>query len=151
MGHKTPAPLTLQRLSQRVKRAYRFVEEMDVTRAGSIDYRADDVASLRARHTVMAADEQVKVDGKQIHPRVTACSANTQMMGMDLALPGRVPDADAGPRADPPIRNIALGPTAIPSQVKVMFMCTPGHNMATTIPLTNGDNAGVATGVASGW
>lgn len=58
---------TLERLSQRVKRAYRFVEEMDVTRAGSIDYRADDVASLRARHTVMAADELVKVDGKQIH------------------------------------------------------------------------------------
>lgn len=58
---------TLERLSQRVKRAYRFVEEMDVTRAGQIDYRADDVASLRARHTVMAADELVKVDGKQIH------------------------------------------------------------------------------------
>lgn len=58
---------TLERLSQRVKRAYRFVEEMDVTRAGTIDYRADEVASLRARHTVMAADELVKVDGKQIH------------------------------------------------------------------------------------
>jgi hypothetical protein len=58
---------TLERLSQRVKRVYRFVEETDVTRAGQIDYRADDVASLRARHTVMAADELVKIDGKQIH------------------------------------------------------------------------------------
>ncbi len=75
--------------------------------------------------------------------------ANTQMMGMDLAFP----DVCLTPTPAPvpiPYPNIALGPTAIPSQVKVMFMCTPGHNMATTIPLTNGDNAGVATGVASG-
>lgn len=75
--------------------------------------------------------------------------ANTQMMGLDLAFP----DVCLTPMPAPtpiPYPNIALGPTAIPSQVKVMFMCTPGHNMATTIPLTNGDNAGVATGVASG-
>ena len=26
----------------------------------------------------------------------------------------------------------------------------PAHNLATSVPLTNGDNAGVATGVASG-
>ncbi|WP_437965946.1 DUF4150 domain-containing protein [Sorangium sp. So ce260] len=32
----------------------------------------------------------------------------------------------------------------------VIFMCAPAHNMATTVPLTNGDNAGVALGVASG-
>lgn len=49
-----------------------------------------------------------------------------------------------------PYPNIAMGPTAIPSQVKVLIMCMPAHNMATTIPMTNGDNAGVATGVASG-
>ncbi|WP_437490066.1 DUF4150 domain-containing protein [Sorangium sp. So ce1014] len=29
-------------------------------------------------------------------------------------------------------------------------MAAPAHNLATTIPLTNGDNAGVAMGVASG-
>jgi hypothetical protein len=58
---------TLERLSQRVKRVYRFVEEMDVTRANQIDYRAENVASLRGRHTVMTAEELVKVDGKQIH------------------------------------------------------------------------------------
>jgi hypothetical protein len=28
--------------------------------------------------------------------------------------------------------------------------CTPAHNMGTQPPLTNGDNAGLATGVASG-
>jgi hypothetical protein len=76
--------------------------------------------------------------------------ANSQMMGMDLAFPDVcLTPTPAGP-VPIPYPNIAMGPTAIPSQVKVMFMCTPGHNMATTIPLTNGDNAGVATGVASG-
>ena len=33
---------------------------------------------------------------------------------------------------------------------KVLWMATPAHNMATSVPLTNGDNAGVAMGVASG-
>jgi hypothetical protein len=32
----------------------------------------------------------------------------------------------------------------------VLFMCTPAHNMGTSVPMTNGDNAGLATGVASG-
>jgi hypothetical protein len=75
--------------------------------------------------------------------------ANTQMMGMDLGFP----DVCLTPTPAPvpiPYPNIALGPTAIPSQLKVLFMCMPAHNMATTIPLTNGDNAGVNLGVASG-
>jgi hypothetical protein len=29
-------------------------------------------------------------------------------------------------------------------------MCAPAHNMATVVPLSNGDNPGVALGVASG-
>ena len=29
-------------------------------------------------------------------------------------------------------------------------MCAPAHNLSTIVPLTNGDNAGVAMGVASG-
>lgn len=74
--------------------------------------------------------------------------ANTQMMGLDLAFP----DVCLTPPVPLPIPypNIALGPTAIPSQVRVMIMAMPQHNMATVTPLTNGDNAGVATGVASG-
>ncbi|MDB4930367.1 MAG: type secretion protein [Myxococcaceae bacterium] len=76
--------------------------------------------------------------------------ANTQMMGMDLGFPDVcLTPTPAGP-VPIPYPNIALGPTAIPSQVNTLFMCTPAHNLATVIPLTNGDNAGVATGVASG-
>jgi hypothetical protein len=43
-----------------------------------------------------------------------------------------------------------MGPTAIPSQVKIFVLAMPAHNMGTSTPLTNGDNAGLATGVASG-
>jgi hypothetical protein len=76
--------------------------------------------------------------------------ANTQMMGMDLGFPDVcLTPTPAGP-VPIPYPNIALGPTAIPSQVNTLFMCTPAHNLATTIPMTNGDNAGVAMGVASG-
>ena len=78
--------------------------------------------------------------------------ANTQMMGMDMGFPDVcLTPAPPSPAPVPiPYPNIAMGPTAIPSQVKFLIMCMPAHNMATTIPMTNGDNAGVATGVASG-
>ncbi len=76
--------------------------------------------------------------------------ANTQMMGMDMGFPD-VCLTPAGPVVVPiPYPNIAMGPTAIPNQTKVMIMAMPAHNLGTEIPLTNGDNAGVATGVASG-
>jgi hypothetical protein len=76
--------------------------------------------------------------------------ANTQMMGMDLGFPD-VCLTPAGPVVVPvPYPNIAMGPTAIPNQTTVMIMAMPAHNLGTTIPLTNGDNAGVGTGVASG-
>jgi len=75
--------------------------------------------------------------------------ANTQMMGMDMAFP----DVCLTPVPAPvpiPYPNIAMGPTAIPNAFNVLFMATPAHNMGTTTPLTNGDNAGVNMGVASG-
>jgi hypothetical protein len=76
--------------------------------------------------------------------------ANTQMMGMDMAFPD-VCLTPAGPAVVPiPYPNIAMGPTAIPSQTIVMIMAMPAHNLATVTPLTNGDNAGVMMGVASG-
>ena len=76
--------------------------------------------------------------------------ANTQMMGMDIAFPD-VCLTPAGPVVVPiPYPNIAMGPTAIPNQTTVMIMAMPAHNLGTTTPLTNGDNAGVGTGVASG-
>ena len=76
--------------------------------------------------------------------------ANTQMMGMDMAMPD-VCLTPAGPAVVPiPYPNIAMGPTAIPNQTIVFIMAMPAHNLGTIIPLTNGDNAGVAMGVASG-
>lgn len=76
--------------------------------------------------------------------------ANTQMMGMDMAFPD-VCLTPAVPAPIPiPYPNIAMGPTAVPSQTKVLIMAMPEHNMSTTIPMSNGDNAGVALGVASG-
>jgi Domain of unknown function (DUF4150) len=75
--------------------------------------------------------------------------ANTQMMGLDLAFP----DVCLTPVPVPtpiPYPNIALGPTAIPTQFTTLITAMPVHNMATVTPLSNGDNAGVAMGVASG-
>lgn len=55
------------RLAQRVKRSYRFVEEMDVTRAHQIDMRAEETVHVRSKNTLMASDDLVKVDAGQIH------------------------------------------------------------------------------------
>lgn len=78
--------------------------------------------------------------------------ANTQMMGQDFGFPDVcLTPAPPAPAPVPiPYPNIAMGPTAIPNVPTVLFMGAPAHNLATTIPLTNGDNAGIATGVASG-
>jgi hypothetical protein len=75
--------------------------------------------------------------------------ANTQMMGMDLGFP----DVCLTPTPAPvpiPYPNIALAPMALGFIPTIMTMCMPNHNMATSIPMTNGDNAGVSMGVASG-
>ena len=76
--------------------------------------------------------------------------ANTQMMGMDMGFPDVcLTPTPAGP-VPIPYPNISAAPMGVPAVYKVLFMCAPAHNMSTTIPLTNGDHAGVATGVASG-
>lgn len=51
-----------------------------------------------------------------------------------------------------PYPNIAMGPTALPPTacLKVLLSAGPAHNLMTTIPMSNGDNAGVNMGVASG-
>lgn len=74
--------------------------------------------------------------------------ANTQMMGVDIALP----DVCLTPCPLPvpiPYPNFALAQTAIPNAFNILFVGAPAHNMVTVIPLTNGDNLGVAGGVAS--
>lgn len=75
---------------------------------------------------------------------------NAQMMGTDTAFPDVcLTPSPAGP-VPVPYPNIAMGPMAVPNVPNILFMGTPAHNLGTTIPMTNGDNAGLATGVASG-
>ena len=55
------------RLSQKAKRAFRFIEEIDQTRAGAVDIRAQRMLGLRAENAVISARVLAKVDGEQIH------------------------------------------------------------------------------------
>ncbi len=75
--------------------------------------------------------------------------ANTQMGGMDFAFP----DVCLTPMPVPvpiPYPNFALGPIGVPAAYNILYGGTPTHNLLTTIPLTLGDQPGVALGVASG-
>jgi hypothetical protein len=58
---------TLDRISHRVKRSFRRVEELDEVRAEQIDYAAGKTLSLKGEQTVMTARGLVKVDGEQVH------------------------------------------------------------------------------------
>jgi hypothetical protein len=78
--------------------------------------------------------------------------ANSQMMGVDTGFPD-VCLTPAPPAPSPvpiPYPNITAGPMGVPPVPKILWMATPAHNMSTSIPMSNGDNAGVATGVAAG-
>jgi hypothetical protein len=74
--------------------------------------------------------------------------ANCQLMGMDMAFPDvcKTPPAAMAPL---PYPNMALGPTAIPVALNILFMAMPAHNMATVTPLTLGDQVGAAGGLIS--
>ena len=58
---------TLTRLSQRAKRVFRFVEEIDQTRAGTVDMRAQNLVGIRGENAVISARVLAKIDGEQIH------------------------------------------------------------------------------------
>lgn len=77
---------------------------------------------------------------------------NSQMGGMDIGFPDVcLTPAPPSPTPIPvPYPNIAVGTMAVSAAYKTLFMCTPAHNMSTTVPMTNGDNPGVLLGVASG-
>ncbi len=78
--------------------------------------------------------------------------ANCSMPGMDFGMPD-VCLTPAGPAVVPvPYPNFSQRPMAIPptASMKHLLMCMPSHNLATTIPTSMGDNAGVMLGVASG-
>jgi len=73
---------------------------------------------------------------------------NTQMAGLHFAFPDV---CLTPPFATPiPYPNLALPMTAIPSQFKVLVLGMPAHNLATTVPMSNGDNAGLNLNPMSG-
>lgn len=49
-----------------------------------------------------------------------------------------------------PYPNIAVEPTDLAFVPNVLLTCAPAHNLVSQPPLSNGDNTGVAMGVASG-
>ncbi len=57
----------LTRLTQRAKRVFRFVEEIDQTRAGTVDMRAQNLVGIRGENAVISARVLAKIDGEQIH------------------------------------------------------------------------------------
>ena len=59
--------MVAERVSQKVKRSYRVVEEIDQLRSNQIDYRAEKNMSLKAQNALVTADELVKIEGDQIH------------------------------------------------------------------------------------
>ncbi|WP_437832525.1 DUF3540 domain-containing protein [Sorangium sp. So ce1153] len=61
------ADTMLTRWTQRAKRVFRFIEELDQTRAGTIDLRAQSLVGIRAENAIISARVLAKVDGEQIH------------------------------------------------------------------------------------
>lgn len=57
----------VERVHQRWKRAYRFIEDREQVKAKHLDYRAEQTARIHAENAVMTADDLVKLDGKQVH------------------------------------------------------------------------------------
>jgi hypothetical protein len=77
--------------------------------------------------------------------------ANTQGGGQDTGFPDVcLTPAPPAPPVPIPYPNTASGAMGVPAVYNVLFSCAPAHNMGTSVPLTNGDNVGVGTGVASG-
>ena len=77
--------------------------------------------------------------------------ANCQLGGMNFGFPDvcKTP-SPVGP-IPIPYPNMATGMTANPATAckKIYLSCMPAHNLGTQVPMSMGDNAGVAGGVAS--
>lgn len=55
-----------ERVSQRVRRCYRWVEELDQLKAGQLSYLVKKLMSLRGKYSVITAEEDVRIDGDKI-------------------------------------------------------------------------------------
>jgi len=76
--------------------------------------------------------------------------ANNQLGGMDMGMPDVCLTPVAGVPTPIPYPNIAMGPMGTPAVYNVLVGGAPAHNLSTAVTMTNGDNAGVNMGVASG-
>lgn len=76
--------------------------------------------------------------------------ANTQTGGQDSATPDVCNTPSASGVTPVTYSNTASGTMGAPAAYNVLFAMAPAHNTSTVVSQTNGDNAGVATGVASG-
>lgn len=54
-------------LTQRVKNSFRWVEQLDQTKAGHISHIAEERYSVKAGHAAIIAKDDVKIDGSKIH------------------------------------------------------------------------------------
>ncbi|NIO08215.1 MAG: DUF3540 domain-containing protein [Deltaproteobacteria bacterium] len=55
-----------ERVSQRVRRCYRWVDELDQLKAGQLNYLVKKLMSLRGKYSVLTAQEHVRIDGDKI-------------------------------------------------------------------------------------
>ncbi len=72
--------------------------------------------------------------------------STTQMMGLDLGFPDvcKIP-----PMIPVPFPNLAMPEMAVGAAYNILNVCAPAHTLATTIPLTQGDDPGVLGGLIS--
>lgn len=54
------------RLVQKARDSFRWIENLDETRAGRVRMQVRERFDLKARHTTLLADRQVKIDGQKI-------------------------------------------------------------------------------------
>jgi hypothetical protein len=55
-----------ERVSQSVRRSFRRVEELETLSAGQLNYVVKKLMSLRGKHSVITAEENVRIDGDKI-------------------------------------------------------------------------------------
>ncbi len=78
--------------------------------------------------------------------------AKTSAGGLCIAFPDVcLTPAPPAPAPIPvPYPNVGADPTNTGFVPNVLMTCAPAHNLGTAPPMTNGDNAGLGTGIASG-
>lgn len=76
-------------------------------------------------------------------------NGNGPIPALDFAFPDVCKTPILGVPVPLPYPNLALGPTAIPSQMSFFTMMMPSHNLLTVKPMSQGDDTGVEGGIIS--